>query len=112
MVSGWAGYGFEMPDPMEDGRRLSPPEEVVSPTHSPLLEQSSAIFAVFVLPASSTNDSLIAYLDESFRRATLDDHLALFVPQPEHLASRLSSTMLDPEDQALAPIVTLIEKNQ
>lgn len=100
-----------MPDPMEDGRRLSDPVEAVFRVPA-LPESSPAMSIIDVLPESPLDHPLTAWLQENFRHTTLEDHLDLFVPQPDHLTSHPFHARREPGAEALAPMVLPAAKSE
>lgn len=104
LVGGSLGFCAGMPDPVEDGLRLSDPVETVFHVLT-LPEQPSAISVVCVLPAGLRDYPLTAWLDEDLRNATLKDRIELFVPQREHLTGDPLRARREAEAETLAPMV-------
>jgi hypothetical protein len=70
-------------------------------------QSTSSAFSARSLP-----EPLSAWLDDNYRRATLRDHLDIFILPPDHISESPSSDALDPDTEALAQTVTLVEKSR
>lgn len=104
LVSSCFGIAPGWPNPVEDGHRLREPMETVLHLRA-YPDTVSMPFAIFVLRKNPPEFPLTVWLVENLRRASLVDHLELLVPPPEHLDGNPSIPPVNPEGDALAPMV-------
>jgi hypothetical protein len=108
-MSGGSAFFGGVPNPIDDGLKISEPANALFPVHFRQPE-SLARSRSFRVPPNHLDYPIIIWFDEDLKNMVLKDRLELLVPQPEYLTVHPMRILPDPETETLAPIVTFVDK--